>query len=77
MRTNTIQVPHAIERHEECMCAATELQLALYAERERLSQIVDLWIADVNKHLNLDICTDGIPFEYDWYPDEKYCKLDK
>jgi hypothetical protein len=77
MRENQIKVTSPIDVHEECMCAASETQLALYAERERLSKIVDLWVEAVNKHHNLNLSADGIAFEYDWYPDEKYCYLDK
>ena len=65
-----------VKEHEMCMCGATEVQLALFDERERLSEIVENWITEVNKALGTDISTDYLMFDCGWYPDEKYCKLE-
>jgi len=66
-----------IKEHEMCMCAATEVQLALYEERQRLSEIVDAWIEKVAQHLEVEIDTDSLMFDSGWFPlDEKYCKLE-
>ena len=65
-----------VKEHETCMCGATEVQLALFDERERLSEIVEAWITKVNEALGTDISTDGLLFDCGWFPIETYCKLE-
>jgi hypothetical protein len=62
--------------HDTCVCALNDQELALRDERERLAELVNDWMDEVNKHLGTDICTDGLYFDMPWFPGTPTCKLE-
>lgn len=63
-------------QHEQCVCGLNEIELALMNERDRLAQIVDKWMDEVNQALGTNICIDGLYYDSDWFPDRPTCKLE-